>query len=210
MTEKVVTLDLVLKLIEKVIGLARESKNVKKNQYLNFIEPLLASLDDVHKEYITSFQNYRDAIKSEGDNFTLNNAVFSLLEDDMIFSDASRNTLWSMLQPIEKIYPEFYLYRDRLGGAETSSWKNENLEKLICGVSIYVDNVWSSSHQYANAPRNSLLESLSEVAEGKKIYPELDAVATAERLVLEKMWDMQRRYYDVQFHHHHLKLTALR
>ena len=96
-------LDVFLKLVEKLVDLAKESQRVKRSLHDDFILPVMQQFELVHQEYISSFQAYRELAISKAPTFEKDNSVFLRLESDMIFTHASREKLRAMSEGLKLV-----------------------------------------------------------------------------------------------------------
>jgi len=190
-------LDLFIKLIEKLVELAKEKKRLKRSLHDDYVLPLMQQFENVHQEYITSFQEYREIIVAESPNFSKTNGVFAKLKSDMIFSHSSRKKLMAMSEgmiPNKCNYPG-----------------EDSIDRFIWIVFDYVHSISdSTSNRDSNLPRRSLLEALQDIVAGNRLHEELTPSQEAEREVLEKMWDMQKLYTDVQYAYQEAKKDLLK
>jgi len=180
-------LDLFLKLLEKLLDLAKESQRVKRLLHDDFILPVMQQFEHVHQEYISSFQVYRELATSQSPAFKTDNPVFSKLESDMIFTHASREKLVAMS---EGLMP----FRNKYG------WSDEDkIGRFIWSMLEYIQSISDSARdRYSNAPRENILESLRRIAAGDRFHEGMSPSQEAEREILEKMWKMQDLYSDIQ------------
>jgi hypothetical protein len=56
-------LDLLLKLVDRIIDLAKRREEEAKAYYVNFVEPAFDSFEALHKNYILRFQGYRNYLQ---------------------------------------------------------------------------------------------------------------------------------------------------
>ena len=180
-------LDLFLKLVEKLVDLAKESQRIRRALHDDFVSPVMQQYEIVHKEYISSFQVYRQLSTSNAPDFKNDNPVFSKLESDMIFSHASMKKLMAMskgLSPFQEKY----------------NWFNEDkIRRFIWSMLEYVQSISDSARdRYSNAPRGNILDSLNRIAAGDRFHEGMSPAQEAEREVLEKMWEMQDLYSHIQ------------
>jgi len=86
-------IDLVLKLIERCIALVKRREETNRTMYTDFIAPAFADLAAVHRNYLDSFQRYRDMIMNA--DFVLNrqHPVIDTVAKDGLFSADLRSKI---------------------------------------------------------------------------------------------------------------------
>jgi hypothetical protein len=55
--------DLLLKLVDRIIDLAKRREEEAKTYYVNFVAPTFDSFDALHKNYVIKFQGYRNYLQ---------------------------------------------------------------------------------------------------------------------------------------------------
>lgn len=180
-------LDLFLKLIEKLVDLAKEKQRIRRSFHDNFVFPFMKQFENVHQEYISSFQTYRKLITEEAPTFTKNNGVFEKLESDMIYSHSSREKLMAMSDGIRSLVIKY-------------NWSGEDkIGIFILSLSEYIESISDSAgDRYRNAPRGSLLELLRDIAVDNWHREGGTPSQDAEKEILEKMREMQDLYSNIQ------------
>ncbi len=183
-------LDLFIRLMDKLIVLAKEWQREKRLLHDDFILPLMQQFEIVHKEYISSFMSYRDLINTEAPNFTNKNPVFNKLDADMIFTHSSRDKLFSMSKNIDLLRNPNH--------ADKMYEEDNKIGIFILHVHWYVAAISDSFLRNFNAPRMSLVETLSKIASGNRDHKGMSPSQEAEKEVSEKMWEMQDMYSEIQ------------
>lgn len=79
-------LDLVLKLIEKCVDLAKRREKVSAELYKNFVAPAFKDFEAVHKNYLDSFRRYRALLSDTRIQFDSSHPIFAELREDSLFS----------------------------------------------------------------------------------------------------------------------------
>lgn len=192
-------LDLFLKLIERLVDLAKESQRVKRSLHDDFIIPVMQQFEHVHQEYISSFQAYRELVTSNVPTFKEDNPVFSKLESDMIFTHASREKLRAMSKGLMLV----------CNGYNRSD--KDKIRSFIWLICEYIDSISDSAGgQSLNQARGSILETLHHIAARDKTYKVMTPSEEAEREILKKMWEMQDLYANIQRVYQQARIESLK
>ena len=192
-------LDLFIKLVNKLIEVAKERQRIKKSFHDDFMIPIINQFEAVHKEYISSFKNYRDLVSEQSPNLDKNNNVFLKLESDMIFSYESRVKLAAMCQGLNPFLERMY------------SPNPDNIEQFFRSLASYINNISDAGRfRYDNQPRESMLTVLEQIVSGEYNHPNMSPSQLAERTILEKMWEMQDIYSNIQYNYQRAKTDILR
>lgn len=83
-------LDLILKLIDRCIALAKRREESNKEVYSNFVAPIFDDFEEVHKNYLESIRRYRDLLKDSDIALNENHPIFEELWGDSLFSASIR------------------------------------------------------------------------------------------------------------------------
>ncbi|MCP4613978.1 MAG: hypothetical protein GY845_35270 [Planctomycetes bacterium] len=89
-------IDLITKLIDRFIQLAKQRNEQNRSLFSDFVQPMLETFKEVHKDYLKSFDEYRHIIE-EADS--LKQAIEKMspqIDRDALFSSINREDLWSM------------------------------------------------------------------------------------------------------------------
>ncbi len=78
--------DLILKLIDKCIELAKRREEVTADLFENFVQPAFQDFEAVHTNYIKSFQCYRNMLIDPAVPINPLHPIFSALSEDALFS----------------------------------------------------------------------------------------------------------------------------
>ena len=82
--------DLIDKLIDRIIQLVNYRKQVRKTLLDDYISPIYSEFERVHKEYLVSFEKYRDLIKSSDSSLGKNSPILDLIRKDNLFTADER------------------------------------------------------------------------------------------------------------------------
>lgn len=89
-------IDLIVKLIDRFIQLAKQRKEQNRSLFSDFVQPMLKTFKEVHKDYLKSFDEYRRIIE-EADSIEQAIKKTSIqIDRDALFSSINREDLWSM------------------------------------------------------------------------------------------------------------------
>jgi hypothetical protein len=83
-------IDLVDKLIERCLQLAKHHREVNRNLFSDFVDPIYSQMEEIHKNYLDSFQKYRALIKSTNEPFDANHQILDLIREEHLFSEGRR------------------------------------------------------------------------------------------------------------------------
>jgi len=137
--------EMVDKLIDRAIGLVREHKAVRRALHDDYVAPLIAQFDEVHRNYLTTFRKYREMIATGETNFSASDPVFQEIKNDSLFSGDVRAKLGAFWQGLD--------HRDNA----------DSITALLSAIFRYL----ASGTDYpfdCNAPRHSFLFELEHIA----------------------------------------------
>lgn len=86
-------MDLIFKLIESLIQLARQREESDRKLHQDFVEPSLSDFEKVHQNYIETFKSYRKIITSDSEPMNKAHSVLKQIKEDMLFSAQLREKL---------------------------------------------------------------------------------------------------------------------
>lgn len=89
-------LDLVLKFIDRCIALVKRREQVNRSFYVDFVNPAFADFERVHKDYMDSFRNYREEIKTTSTYLDSDHPILDMIRRDSLFSVDLRAKLWEL------------------------------------------------------------------------------------------------------------------
>ena len=92
-------LELFTSLINRLISLVNKREGVNRATFKDFLTPAMASVEEVHKNYLTSFAEYRKGIKDKTIPLNAEHPVFDSIKEDNIFSEQLRSKL-NVLNPL--------------------------------------------------------------------------------------------------------------
>jgi hypothetical protein len=75
-------LDLFLKLIDRLIDLAKRRQEINKASFTDFVAPAMADLEAVQKDYLDSFRRYRDLLEDKKIPLTIDHPVLEAIRKD--------------------------------------------------------------------------------------------------------------------------------
>jgi len=93
-------IDLIDKLISRVIDLLKEEQRLKKSLHDDFVMPLMDQFDEIHNNYIQTFIKYRETIKQGASPLNKEHPLFEEIKKDSLSSDSMRvklRALWRVL-----------------------------------------------------------------------------------------------------------------
>jgi|GEM_PF-4875730 hypothetical protein len=88
-------IDLILKLIDRCVQLAKQREAQNRSIYSDFIEPLMRDFQSVHDNYISSFSKYREAVISSENPTELIETLLEEINHDSLYSIDGRSRLRS-------------------------------------------------------------------------------------------------------------------
>jgi transcriptional regulator of acetoin/glycerol metabolism len=86
-------IDLFLKLIDRCIALVKRREETDRNMYTDFIASSFADFEAVHKNYLDSFQKYRDMIMNPELVLDARHPVVDTISKDGLFSTDLRSKI---------------------------------------------------------------------------------------------------------------------
>jgi hypothetical protein len=97
-------LDLVDKLLDRCIQLAKRKEEEHRALFEDFVEPAYATFEAVHNDYLETFRVYRRMLADGSVRLTKDHPIFDKLREDSLFSQGKRAKL-EVLQPLQT-HPE--------------------------------------------------------------------------------------------------------
>lgn len=89
-------LDLILRLIDRCIDLAKRKEQTRRNLFTDFAAPAFNDFEILHKSYLETFRSYRSMIET-ATNFTeLKEELDKKINVDSMFSTAERSKVWEL------------------------------------------------------------------------------------------------------------------
>jgi hypothetical protein len=144
-------LDLLLKLIDRLIALAKKRSEINRELFNDFVQPAFQTFEIVHADYIESLTRYSARLADKTFGLNLDHPVFRDIELDSLKSEHLRTKL-ADFKPVEsppKLKPfliaiDFYLRGlsvsgmrseliDKVAGPELKSLRENDLEKGLGG-----------------------------------------------------------------------------
>jgi hypothetical protein len=83
-------LDLFLKLIDRLIDLAKRRQEINKASFTDLVAPTMVDLEAIHKDYLDSFRRYSDLIDDETIPLKPGHPVLEAIRKDNLFSEGLR------------------------------------------------------------------------------------------------------------------------
>jgi hypothetical protein len=101
-------LDLILKLLDRLIDLGKHRQEVSRASFTDFVAPAMADLETVHQDYLDSFRRYRDMLENTTIPLTADHPVLRTIARDNLFSEGLRSKILE-LNPItdDKVFGPF-------------------------------------------------------------------------------------------------------
>jgi hypothetical protein len=91
-------IELLLKLIERLIDLGKRREEQDNAFYANFIAPAFADFEALHRQYLESFRRYRERLQRPGLNLLVQDPLFNELESDVLFARDANSKVTLLLQ----------------------------------------------------------------------------------------------------------------
>src|SRR3954468_5170048 len=82
--------ELVQILVDRCIALAKRREDVNRAIFVDFVVPLVADFEAVHRDYVESFRRYREMITTSPLELDTEHPVMEALRVDEVFSAALR------------------------------------------------------------------------------------------------------------------------
>jgi hypothetical protein len=89
-------LDLILKLIDRCIDLAKRKEQTSRSLFTDFVAPALADFEVVHRGYVDTFRRYRQMIETSSDFTELKRKLQNEIKVDHLFSASDRAKIWEL------------------------------------------------------------------------------------------------------------------
>ena len=86
-------IDLVDKLVDRLIQLATYRQQVRYKLLEEHIAPVFAAFEAVHEQYLSSFAKYRKILKTTADPLTASHPIFDEIRTDNLFSEHERTRI---------------------------------------------------------------------------------------------------------------------
>jgi hypothetical protein len=125
-------LDLILRLIDRLIDLAKKREEVNRAMFVDFVQPAFQIFETVHADYIDSLTRYDARLTDKTLSMDLNHPVFRDLEMDSLKSEHLRTKLKD-LRPADappKLKPFLTAIDFYLRGVSASGARVQFLDKL--------------------------------------------------------------------------------
>lgn len=206
-------MDLIFKLVEGLIQLARHREESDRKLYENFVDPAVGDFEKVHHNYLETFQNYRKMLDSESAIMNQSHPVLKKIKEDMLFSAQLRAKLKSLESHIEDpVFGDFFWSIDQymLGGERTKEVLVKGEKYTSFEEDELSDDDDSSLEDYmplGNAPRMIVIKGLMELVESESSEnsKRQKALLLIDRLIVR----LQKAYQEVMTEHLKLKKRLL-
>jgi len=94
-------IDLIDKLISRIIELLKEEQRVKKSMHDDFVIPLMGQFEEIHKNYIQTFIKYRGLINDGNSLIVKTDPIFKEIKKDSLSSDIMRIKLAALWRALD-------------------------------------------------------------------------------------------------------------
>jgi hypothetical protein len=125
-------LDLILKLIDRLIALAKKREEVNRGMFVDFVQPAFQTFETVHADYIDSMTRYMARLEDRAFKMTTDHPVFRDIEMDSLKSEHLRTKL-ADFKPIDapaKLRPFLIAINFYLRGLSASGARAEFPDKV--------------------------------------------------------------------------------
>ena len=85
-------IDLVDKLIDRLIQLVKHKQELSRNLFTNFIEPIYLQFEAIHQQYLISFKGYRDFLKETNTSIE---SLVDKIKEDKLFNEGKRRKIYA-------------------------------------------------------------------------------------------------------------------
>ena len=83
--------EIVDKLVDRLLQLIKHRKEQNQELYSNFVEPAIADFEAVHKNYMKSFKSYRTTVREGQTPLNMDHPLFDKIREDSLFSSEIRS-----------------------------------------------------------------------------------------------------------------------
>ena len=83
--------EIVDKLVDRLLQLIKHRKEQNQELYSNFVEPAIADFEAVHKNYMESFKSYRTTLREGKTPLDMEHPLFDKIREDSLFSSEIRS-----------------------------------------------------------------------------------------------------------------------
>jgi hypothetical protein len=185
-------------LFEAISAKGAKSKEYKKDLMQNFVEPLYAQFEIVHKEYVASFQNYRTMLSQPKPPLNFTHPVFAQMQKDHAMSDTDRAKLVGLSQHLNTFRSEV--------AKQMAKEPAGRLAQLI------IEYVTTPAHELTerwglNQPRYSVLVNLERLA--KSDTSDAEKKSEAIKQIDEVAEDLQGHYLYIPTQYMDVKQSLL-
>ena len=94
-------IDLIDKLISRVVDLLKEEQRIKKTMHDNFIVPLMSQFEEIHENYVQTFIKYGEIISGGDFPITKAHPVVKEIKKDSLTSNSMRVKLGALWRALE-------------------------------------------------------------------------------------------------------------
>lgn len=89
-------IDIILSLIDRLISLVKHQEEVKRNLFKEFIEPIFENFENVHKNYLDTFSEYKTLVGKTEVILNGENQLLEKIKNDSLFSANLRAKLTAL------------------------------------------------------------------------------------------------------------------
>ncbi len=179
-------IDLVDKLLDRCLELARYNQEVRINLYDNYVNPTYSQFEIVHNNYLESFKNYRELIKSSDEDTDIKSSIIDKIQEDSLFTSNLRTKLFELSK----------LCREPVIG------------EFVNAILHYTTYVIGKNQPNSNAIRFTLIDELESIFYSSTKIDEIKK-DKALHVLDSKIKDLQFRYSKVTKEYLQLKKTLL-
>ena len=150
----------IAEVIKHSIDLVRRREEVNRNTFGDFVAPLMAAFEAIHRDYLSSFRKYRDVL-IDANTLERTDALFAEILDDSLFSVNLREQVVQLgridveadgpLRPFVEAISQYLTFATSALDTTPDTLFDE-------------EDTRAARHQYANMPRALLLQSLRSLA----------------------------------------------
>jgi hypothetical protein len=115
---------LIDKLADRIIDLLKHHQESKRKFFENYISPVYSLFEEVHAEYLKSFQKYRNMLKENRNYDKVVDELCDLIKEEHLFTTHQREKLVGLL----------------------STPKESDLENFTFWISYYLFDSWEAFH----------------------------------------------------------------
>jgi len=168
-------LEILMKVIDRLIQLVKERQESDKKLYEDFVVPAFSDLEKLHQNYLETFQSYRRDIEARSSPLTREHPVLNKIKQDSLYFAQLRSKLSS------------------LHDFRTDPVFGSLIEQIVYytqGGELGKEILLSGRRRIPNAPRDYAITGLTDLFSGSESETQKreKGLAVLDRVVEELQW----------------------